>query len=208
MATEATPATKGRTNPLLLIVFAVLAVAFVAMKMFSGPASAPTVTTAAPNRTQGAANGAEIDPKELDVRVEELTKPAPGLADASRNPFGFYVAPPPPPAPAPPQPKVTPKPMDTGAPTPVGPPQPPPPPPISDFIKFIGIAETERGKIGAISVVDRQTRECKATFPGREGEVVEGRFRVVRIGIESAVLEFVDGTGRATLPLNGQACVK
>jgi hypothetical protein len=29
----------------------------------------------------------------------------------------------------------------------------------------------------------------------------------VRIGIESAVLEYLDGRGRETLALNGQACV-
>ena len=57
------------------------------------------------------------------------------------------------------------------------------------------------GKVGAFS-------DCKASFPGREGEVIEGRYRVVRIGVESAVLEYLDGTGRTTLPLNGQACVK
>jgi hypothetical protein len=78
---------------------------------------------------------------------------------------------------------------------------PPPPPPIGATIKFIGIVETGQGKIGAFS-------DCKATFPGREGEIIEGRYRIVRIGVESAVLEYTDGTGRTTLPLNGQGCVK
>ena len=73
---------------------------------------------------------------------------------------------------------------------------PPPPPPIT--IKFIGIVETARGKVGAFT-------DCRATFPGREGEVIEGRYRVVRIGIESAIVEYTDGRGRTTLPLNGQA---
>jgi hypothetical protein len=88
-------------------------------------------------------------------------------------------------------------------PTPVGPPQPPPDPgptPIGNLVKFIGIVETPNGRIGAFS-------DCRYTFSGREGEIMEGRFRVVRIGVESAVLEYVDGRGRATLPLNGQACV-
>jgi hypothetical protein len=67
-------------------------------------------------------------------------------------------------------------------------------------IKFIGIIDTGREKIGAFS-------DCRYTFSGREGEVIEGRFRVVRIGVESAVLEYTDGRGRTTLPLNGQACV-
>ena len=81
------------------------------------------------------------------------------------------------------------------------------PPPIGNSIKFIGIVEAAVGKIGAFATWDPQTRECRATFPGREGEVIEGRYRVVRIGLESAVLEYLDGRGRTTLPLNGQACV-
>ncbi len=36
---------------------------------------------------------------------------------------------------------------------------------------------------------------------------MEGRFRLVRIRVESAVVEYADGQGRTTLPLNGQACV-
>ena len=38
-------------------------------------------------------------------------------------------------------------------------------------------------------------------------DVGEGRYRVVKIGIESADLEYLDGKGRSTLPLNGSACV-
>jgi hypothetical protein len=34
-----------------------------------------------------------------------------------------------------------------------------------------------------------------------EGQVVDGRFRVVKIGLESAMIEYVNGTGRTTLVL-------
>ena len=77
---------------------------------------------------------------------------------------------------------------------------PPPPTPIGNLIKFIGIVETRTGKIGAFS-------DCRYTFSGREGEVMEGRFRLVKIQVESAIVEYADGQGRTTLPLNGQACV-
>ena len=72
--------------------------------------------------------------------------------------------------------------------------------PIGNLIKFIGIVETRGGRIGAFS-------DCRYTFSGRDGEVIEGRFRVVKIQVESAIVEYVDGQGRTTLPLNGQACV-
>jgi hypothetical protein len=34
--------------------------------------------------------------------------------------------------------------------------------------------------------------------------VIEGRYRIVKIGVESIVMEYVDGTGRQTIPLRGQ----
>ena len=39
------------------------------------------------------------------------------------------------------------------------------------------------------------------------GRLLDGRYRVVRLGIESATLIYLDGKGQDTLPLNGQACV-
>jgi hypothetical protein len=40
-------------------------------------------------------------------------------------------------------------------------------------------------------------------FRALEGQVVDGRYRVVKIGEESLVIEYVNGTGRMTLPLRG-----
>jgi hypothetical protein len=165
-------------------------------RMFSGNVAVPTVSTAAAPRRQAPAaqRGEQIVPADLDVRIEALKQPATAPSAVERNPFRFVPKPPPPP---PPQmnkaPAVT-------VPVPAGPQLPPPPPPIGNTIKFIGIVQTAKGKIGAFS-------DCRATFPGREGEVIEGRYRVVRIGIESAELEYLDGKGRSTLPLNGSACV-
>jgi hypothetical protein len=36
-----------------------------------------------------------------------------------------------------------------------------------------------------------------------EGELVLGQYRVVRIQIESVVMEYADGKGRQTIPLRG-----
>jgi hypothetical protein len=82
---------------------------------------------------------------------------------------------------------------------PVTPPGPPPPPPIP--LKFIGTVEPKPGdRVAAFS-------DCRYTFRGREGEVIDGRYRLVRIGVESVVLEYVDGRGRTTIRLSGQECV-
>ena len=44
--------------------------------------------------------------------------------------------------------------------------------------------------------------DCRSTMRGSEGEIIDGRYRLVRIGIESVVMEYPDGRGRTTI---GQA---
>lgn len=190
MAIESSGA--GKPRPWLLVVLGVVLVGFLLTRFFSGGPASPAVS-----RT-GAAPGAaadQVDPSELDVRIEALQQQAGEPEDSGRNPFRFQpkAAPPPPVSSAPGPLAQAPLPQ----PVPQGPPQPTP---IGTLIKFIGIVDTGAEKIGAFS-------DCRYTFSGREGQVIEGRFRVVRIGVESATVEYVDGQGRTTLPLNGQACV-
>jgi hypothetical protein len=114
----------------------------------------------------------------------------------SRNPFRFQPkAPPPPPETARvPSRQTSPQPDE-----PQVPPGPPPPPPIP--LKFIGTVEPKPGdKVAAFS-------DCRYTFKGREGDVIDGRYRLVRIGVESVVMEYADGRGRTTIRLSGQECV-
>jgi hypothetical protein len=40
-----------------------------------------------------------------------------------------------------------------------------------------------------------------ALLTGVEGDVLDGRFRVVKVGVQSVVLSYVDGTGTRTIPL-------
>jgi hypothetical protein len=77
-----------------------------------------------------------------------------------------------------------------------GPPQPPPIP-----LKFIGIVEPKPGdRVAAFS-------DCKGTMHAREGQLVLGRYRLVKLGLESVVMEYADGRGRETIRLSGQECV-
>ena len=76
---------------------------------------------------------------------------------------------------------------------------PPGPPPIP--LKYIGFFEERGGgKMAAFS-------DCRMTMRGREGEIIAGQYRLVRIGIESVVMEYVDGRGRTTIRMSGQECV-
>jgi hypothetical protein len=114
------------------------------------------------------------------------TRPAAGSVE--RNPFRFQpkATPPPPPGTSQPLPEVSP-----GPPRDIG---PPPPPPIP--LKFIGIVEKEGLKVAAMS-------DCRSTFYGTEGQIIDGRYRLIRIGVESLVIEYVDGRGRTTVRLEG-----
>jgi hypothetical protein len=150
-----------------------------------------------PGRTPGGAGQDEpLDPAQLDVRLEALNQ---STADdgqtGGRNPFRFQpkVEPPPPPPPPPP-PRRDPVPQG-----PVTPQQPPGPPPIT--LKFIGIVEPKPGdRVAAFS-------DCKMTTHGREGDLVLGQYRLVKIGLESVVMEYPDGRGQTTIRLSGQECV-
>ena len=42
------------------------------------------------------------------------------------------------------------------------------------------------------------------TFRGKEGDVLEGRYRLLRIGPDSVDLAYLDGRGRQSIRLTGQ----
>ena len=71
----------------------------------------------------------------------------------------------------------------------------PPLPPIT--YKFIGVVETPgQQKYGVLS-------DGRNVFHGREGDIIEGRFRILKIGAESIEMAYLDGRGRQTIRLTG-----
>jgi len=46
--------------------------------------------------------------------------------------------------------------------------------------------------------------DARGVYYGHEGEIVEGRYRILRIGVESIDLAYVDGRGRQTIRQTGQ----
>ena len=68
-------------------------------------------------------------------------------------------------------------------------------PPIP--LKFMGTVEGPGIKLAALT-------DCKGfTYSGREGETIDGRYKLVRIQVESIVMEYVNGTGRTTIKKSG-----
>jgi hypothetical protein len=175
----------------LLIVLGVVLAAAVLYMMWpeASPGASPSN-----QRTQRSTAGKTGTPAgSLNVRLDALKQPPPQPAPADRNPFRFQPKPPPPP---PPRPTGAINPGERGA-QPTGPPPPPPIPPIP--LKFVGTLEGRGpGKLAVFS--DGKGNPVYA----HEGELVMGQYRVVRIGVESVVMEYADGRGRQTIPLRGQ----
>jgi hypothetical protein len=152
--------------------------------------SGTTGTNARPSRQAEKQPGG---PNAPDVHLEALEAEHPKPSSADRNLFRFKPKAPPPPPPPPRQQQVEMAPQGP----PPGPPPPPPPPPIT--VKFIGLADVAPGK-PKIAVL---TDGLGAPQIGHEGEVVFGKYRILKIGVESIEMAYLDGRGRQTIRLSG-----
>ena len=61
----------------------------------------------------------------------------------------------------------------------------------------IGLIGPDNAKIAILS--DGQN----PPFLGKEGAIIEGRYRILKIGVESVELAYADGRGRQTIRLTG-----
>lgn len=173
-----------------ILLGALAAIVVVAMWNFSG-GSTPAVPAAARATAAASQQAAAAAQLPLDVRIERLSDEKAAPASSGRNPFEFRA-------------RATPPPPTTsglggsgGLSAPPLPTGPPPPPPIA--LKFIGLVE---GKSGLRVAVLSDGRS--APMYGKQGDIIDGRYRVVTIGVESIELEHVDGRGRQTIRLTGQ----
>jgi hypothetical protein len=166
-----------------------LAVVVLAMWSLWPSSPAPSASTMAPPRAQQSRTqpSAAVGAVKLDALTAERQAPS----DTPRNPFRYQPkAAPPPPKPVAPTPGTmgtAPKPVPTG---------PAPPPPIP--LKFIGILTRANGVQWAVLT------DGKVPIHGREGDIIDGRYRIVKIGTESIELTYVDGRGRQVVRLTGQ----
>lgn len=123
-----------------------------------------------------------------DVQLQALDEERPRPVDSpQRDLFRFK----PKPAPAPPPIRQSPAPTAGAAPS--GPPALAPIP-----MRFIGLVEAPQHakKIAILS-------DGRGTYRGQEGDIIEGRYRILRIGVESIDMVYLDGRGRQTIRLSG-----
>ena len=184
---------RKRQRELALAGAAILLIAIAAWSMQRGatPPSGAIAPdgTARPSTTQ-ARSKSPIP--EVDLSALEIERPEPD--ESTRNPFRFK------PKPALPMPSaaIIKEQQAAAAAQASGPVEPPPPPRIP--LKYIGDMSDPKHSGKRIAILS----DARGTYWGREGEVVEGRYQIVRIGVESIELAYLDGRGRQIIKQTGQ----
>lgn len=123
-----------------------------------------------------------------DVHLEALNAARPKPDGVTRNLFRFKPKPSPSPLPGP----VAPRPAPTA---PLAPPGPPPLPDIP--LKFAGILT--QGPVKIAILID----SLGHSIYGKEGDTIEGRYKIWRIGVESIDISYLDGRGRKAIRMSG-----
>ncbi len=158
------------------------------------PAVTPAGATT-PARDGKAPAGAAGPGPMAPVKLGELTVPREEPGEAARNPFRFQPKAPPPP---PPRPIVTPQPVIETVRPPGPPPGPPPAPPIP--LKLIGVL-TRANEVRWAVLTDGKSG---SPMYGKDGDIIDGRYLIVKIGTESIEMAYADGRGRQVIRLTGQ----
>jgi hypothetical protein len=151
----------------------------------TAPATAPANARPQAPRSDGAAAASRFD-VHLEALSAERTDPGP----VQRNLFRFKPKAPPP------RPADT-RPAFVAPSVPAAPAGPPPPPPIT--LKFIGVLEStvSAQKIAILS------DGTGVSLYGKEGDVLGGQYRILKIGVESIEMSYLDGRGRQIIRLSG-----
>lgn len=176
----------------LLMSAGAIAVLVVGMWAMRPTTPATSASSPAPARDPGQGTSSAVPAPVAPVKLDALTAARHEPGDTNRNPFRYQpraVTPPSRPVSTAPPVSMT----ETPRAVPSG---PPPAPPIP--LKFIGLLERANGVKWAV------LSDGKVVLHGREGDIVDGRYRIVKIGTESVELTHADGRGRQVVRLTGQ----
>lgn len=172
----------------LLIALAITVVGAAAYELWPEQAATGQARTAARSGRRGSTASMTVEAPDVHLQMLKEERPQPGNQPA-RDLFRFKPKAPPA---APPQPvaRALPPPLASVS---VAPPLVQP-----IGLRFIGLVEAPQHaqKIAILT-------DGRGIYQGREGDIIEGRYRVVRIGVESVEMAYLDGTGRQTIRLSG-----
>lgn len=180
---------KTRRQALLLGALLVVLAALVWWNL-AGPTPAGTPGRAA-RRQDPAIRGGEVEPVPR-VKLDALGAGRPAPAETTRDPFRFgggSVAS------RTPEPSGPIEPPDTAARAVEAPSVPAGPPPIP--LRFIGVLRVPQGQ-RLVAVLS----DGVGVYRGTAGDVIEGRYRIVRVNLESVELAYVDGRGHQVIRLS------
>ena len=175
------------------IVYVTAAAAFVALLVIARPAISPTTVSVQQSSNGSVATTPPPAVPVVDLDLDRLHTAGGQLRESQRDPFRFRPKPPPP---VPPVQRT-----QTQVLQPPVPPGPPPPPPIP--LKYFGVY--------TVTAPDGRKEQRAAfsdargnTFTGKVGDVLEGRYRLLRIGPDSVDLAYLDGRGQQSIRMTGQ----
>ena len=180
-----------RRQRVLLVVLVIAAITLAVLQWPSNSVNDANTVVGGVGGSQAARPGNPVG----DIRLDSLEHRANAGSTPSRDVFRFEAKRAPAPASSGSLPPVNPASVDPVPPAPTG---PPPPPPIP--LRYIGYLD-RGGQAPRIAVLSDGRGNV---FNGKEGDIIEGRYRVLRIGTDSADLIYVDGRGRQTIRLSGQ----
>lgn len=187
---------RKRQREIALGAAAVAIIGIAAYRISTTTSPDPAAMASQPAATGAAAGQRPLNQKGhvAGVDLDALHAGRPEPVGTRRNPFRFT----PKPAPDPPPSTGSRGPMmPPPMPMPIGPTEPAAPPRIT--LKFIGVMES--GRAGKYAIL---TDGRGLPIYGKEGQVIEGRYRILRIGVESVDLAYIDGRGRQTIRQTGQ----
>ena len=157
------------------------------------PTAAPDASAtraAPPTNVAGRSAGSAQTAVPPEVRIEAAIPVHPAPVETGRNPFRFGSRGPIGPAPA------------TGDRGPGSFESPSAPRPVTRSttvpLKFIGIVEAP-DSVGTVAVLS----DGRSVYYRRQDDIIEGRYRIVRIGVESIEFELLDGGDGQTIRLAG-----
>ncbi|HKT23035.1 MAG TPA: hypothetical protein VJR04_00440 [Terriglobales bacterium] len=178
----------------VMLALMAIAVVFLVRMFLSYGSPTPSVAASVPNavpaqsetaNAHGGARGKSPAPLDPTLRTDLLkNSEAAEYKGSGRNIFEAQATPPP---------MVQPSHPVVKADVPIGPPPPPPPPPIP--LKFFGFAN-KPGEPKSIFLANGD-----AVFIGREGDIVNRRYKILRIQSNQVEIEDVLNNNRQTIPL-------
>jgi hypothetical protein len=145
----------------------------------------PTETAtsgAAPSKSKDVA-GTAVPMQVAEVDLGRLQAGNDAVKAAKRDPFRYKPKPPPPPPPPPPQ---------IARPIVQQPPPPPPDPRPEIRLKYLGFAMSPTG----VRIATLQDAGNNAILLGKQGDVIDGKYRLLRVDAGEVELSYLDGARR------------